>query len=75
MAPGDPLPSERVLAEQFGINRHAVREAIKRLQQAGLVVVSQGAPPACWTGRCTAGWTCSPTSRRCSRARRAGRPC
>lgn len=42
LAPGDALPSERVLAEQFGINRHAVREAIKRLQQAGLVVVSQG---------------------------------
>lgn len=42
LAPGDALPSERVLAERFGVNRHAVREAIKRLQQAGLVVVSQG---------------------------------
>lgn len=26
----------------FGVNRHAVREALKRLQQAGLVEVSQG---------------------------------
>lgn len=42
LAPGDAIPSERVLAERFGVNRHAVREAIKRLQQAGLVVVSQG---------------------------------
>lgn len=44
LAPGDALPSERVLAERFGVNRHAVREAIKRLQQAGLVVVRQGGP-------------------------------
>jgi GntR family transcriptional repressor for pyruvate dehydrogenase complex len=41
-APGDPLPSERTLSGRFGVNRHAVREAIKRLQQAGLVHVSQG---------------------------------
>src|SRR5207244_3420641 len=26
----------------FGVNRHAVREAVKRLQQAGLVHVAQG---------------------------------
>lgn len=44
LLPGDAVPSERVLAERFGVNRHAVREAIKRLQQAGLVVVGQGAP-------------------------------
>lgn len=42
LAPGDAIPSERVLADRFGVSRHAVREAIKRLQQAGLVVVSQG---------------------------------
>jgi DNA-binding FadR family transcriptional regulator len=42
LAPGEAIPSERVLAERVGVNRHAVREAIKRLQQAGLVVVSQG---------------------------------
>ncbi len=41
-APGDPLRSERALAEQLGCNRHAVREAVKRLQQAGLVAVAQG---------------------------------
>ena len=36
------LPSERELAETFGTNRHAVREAIKRLQQGNLVEVNQG---------------------------------
>lgn len=41
-AAGEPLPSERVLAEELGCNRHAVREAVKRLQQAGLVAVSHG---------------------------------
>jgi DNA-binding FadR family transcriptional regulator len=39
---GEPLPSERVLAEELRCNRHAVREAVKRLQQAGLVTVSHG---------------------------------
>jgi DNA-binding FadR family transcriptional regulator len=36
------LPSERDLAAAFEVNRHAVREALKRLQQARLVEVSQG---------------------------------
>ena len=42
LAPGDPLPSERALGGAFAVNRHAVREALKRLQQAGLVQVAQG---------------------------------
>jgi DNA-binding FadR family transcriptional regulator len=41
-APGEALPSERQLAEELGAGRHAVREALKRLQQAGLVRISQG---------------------------------
>jgi DNA-binding FadR family transcriptional regulator len=40
--PGSPLAGERVLAEQFGVNRHAIREAIRRLEQARLVEVSHG---------------------------------
>jgi DNA-binding FadR family transcriptional regulator len=40
--PGDRLPSERALSEEHGVNRGAVREAIKRLQQSGLVAVRQG---------------------------------
>lgn len=39
---GDSLPAERELSEAFGVNRGAVREAIKRLQQAGLVAVRHG---------------------------------
>src|SRR3954468_710360 len=39
---GDALPSERRLSEDLGASRHAVREALKRLQQAGLVSISQG---------------------------------
>lgn len=42
LAAGEPLPSERELAEGFAVNRHAVREALKRLQQSGLVAISQG---------------------------------
>ena len=40
--PGDSLPSERRLSEELGASRHAVREALKRLQQSGLVRISQG---------------------------------
>jgi DNA-binding FadR family transcriptional regulator len=39
---GEALPSERKLSEELEANRHAVREALKRLQQAGLVTISQG---------------------------------
>lgn len=39
---GGALPAERELSEALGVNRGAVREAIKRLQQAGLVAVRQG---------------------------------
>lgn len=54
-APGDPLPGERALAQQFGVNRHAVREAIKRLQQARLVEVAHGGATRVRDWRATAG--------------------
>ncbi|MBX7266970.1 FadR family transcriptional regulator [Micromonospora sp. Llam7] len=38
----DTLPGERELAAAFQVNRHAVREALRRLQQLGLLRVSQG---------------------------------
>jgi DNA-binding FadR family transcriptional regulator len=38
----DTLPAERKLSEQLGASRHAVREALKRLQQSGLIRISQG---------------------------------
>jgi GntR family transcriptional repressor for pyruvate dehydrogenase complex len=42
LAAGATLPGERALAEQFGVARHGLREAIRRLQQARLVEVSHG---------------------------------
>ncbi|MFG2621904.1 FadR/GntR family transcriptional regulator [Streptomyces sp. NPDC048507] len=39
---GSALTAERDLAAEFEVNRHAVREAVKRLQQARLVEVSHG---------------------------------
>lgn len=42
MQPGDPLPSERRLAEVLGVSRPAVREALKRLTSIGLVEIRQG---------------------------------
>ena len=39
---GDRLPPERDLAEQFGVSRTAVREAVKALRQKGLVEVQPG---------------------------------
>lgn len=42
LAPGAAVPSERRLAEELGASRHAVREALKRLQESGLVRISHG---------------------------------
>src|SRR5437763_5227517 len=41
-APGDKLPPERRLAEELGVNRASLREAIKSLEQMGLVKTRQG---------------------------------
>jgi DNA-binding FadR family transcriptional regulator len=41
-APGEHLPPERTLVETFGVNRHVVREALKRLEQIGLIRGAQG---------------------------------
>ncbi len=53
--PGETLPSERDLATGFDVNRHAVREALKRLQQVGLVAISQGGPTKVLDWRSNAG--------------------
>ncbi|MFG2867045.1 FadR/GntR family transcriptional regulator [Streptomyces sp. NPDC048338] len=54
-AAGDALTAERDLAAEFGVNRHAVREAVKRLQQARLVDVSHGGRTLVLDWRRTAG--------------------
>ena len=40
--PGEKLPSERELCEQFGVGRNSVREATRSLESARLVETKQG---------------------------------
>ncbi len=42
LKPGDQMPPERELAEQFGVSRTAVREAIKALREKGLLEAYSG---------------------------------
>lgn len=42
LTPGDKLPSEAVLVEQFAVSRSVVREALSRLKSLGLVDSRQG---------------------------------
>lgn len=42
MAPGDRLPSERDLCEQFAVSRPVIREALSSLKSGGLVTVKRG---------------------------------
>ncbi len=51
--PGTSLPAEPALCEAFSVSRTVVREAVKVLQEKGLVQVRQGAgtvvnPPSMW---------------------------
>jgi GntR family transcriptional repressor for pyruvate dehydrogenase complex len=41
--PGDKLPAERNLAEEFKVSRVAIREALRRLENSGFIVTRQGA--------------------------------
>ena len=43
LMPGDALPPETELAEQFGVSRNSVREAIKSLESLGIVEARTGA--------------------------------
>jgi GntR family transcriptional repressor for pyruvate dehydrogenase complex len=43
LSPGDRLPAERELAEQFGASRTSVREALRVLEALGVVQVKPGA--------------------------------
>lgn len=42
LAPGDALPPEGPLSEQFGVSRTVVRESVKRIEEKGLVTISRG---------------------------------
>ncbi len=43
LKPGDKLPSEIALAAQFGVSRQTVREALRRLESAGFILMQKGA--------------------------------
>lgn len=43
LSPGDRLPTERELAEQFGVSRTVVRDAVKTLAGRGMLQVKHGA--------------------------------
>ncbi|MCB2117299.1 MAG: FCD domain-containing protein [Rhodobacteraceae bacterium] len=43
LRPGERLPSERELADRFGVSRPSLREAVAELQEAGLLTTRAGA--------------------------------
>jgi GntR family transcriptional regulator, transcriptional repressor for pyruvate dehydrogenase complex len=43
LKPGDKLPAERQLAEQFGVGRSALREALRTLEATGVLTLKKGA--------------------------------
>jgi DNA-binding FadR family transcriptional regulator len=43
LAPGDQLPSEKALEEQFGLSRVTIRDALRVLESHGLIAVKVGA--------------------------------
>lgn len=55
LAAGTTLPPERSIAEDFGINRGAIREALKKLESARLIETRQGGKTRVLNYRDTAG--------------------
>ncbi len=51
LSPGERLPSEREMGSQFGTGRGVVREAVKLLQQKGLLEVRKGAKGGAYVRR------------------------
>src|SRR6188768_818328 len=53
VAPGEILPPEATLSQEFAVSRTVIRESVKRVEEKGLVTVSQGRgtivnPPTMW---------------------------
>lgn len=43
LQPGDPLPTERALAEELGVSRNLIRQGFSVLEERGIVVSRRGA--------------------------------
>jgi len=52
---GSRLPSERALAEQFGVSRNTLREALRSLEHAGLIRLQKGASGGAFISEGSAG--------------------
>ncbi|MCL4486621.1 MAG: FadR family transcriptional regulator [Chloroflexi bacterium] len=51
LAPGDRLPSEKELAEQFGLSRTTVRDALRVLESQNLISIKVGAGGGAFVAR------------------------
>ncbi len=50
LKPGDKLPSERQLMEQFEASRVTVREALRTLEYSGIIEIKRGADGGAFIG-------------------------
>lgn len=42
LAPGETLPPEGALSDQFGVSRTTIRESVKRVEEKGLITIDRG---------------------------------
>jgi DNA-binding FadR family transcriptional regulator len=61
LAAGEPLPAERLLCSTLGVSRTAVREALARLEQVGLIITRHGGKTIALDYRLHAGLDMLPT--------------